>query len=121
MRHRRRSGSTWAVGRNLRLLTLIARAAFAAMGLMAGAASAKQAKPAQTVWLCRPGHVIDPCTAPLTTTVVQTNGETGVEKAKAARKAPIDCFYVYPTVSEQQSENSNLEIEPEETQIAIDQ
>ena len=121
MRHGRRSGSTWAVGRNLRLLTLIALAAFAAMGLMAGAASAKQAKPAKTVWLCRPGHGTDPCTAPLTTTVVQTNGETGVEKAKAARKAPIDCFYVYPTVSEQQSENSNLEIEPEETQIAIDQ
>ncbi len=36
-------------------------------------------------------------------------------------KPPIDCFYVYPTVSEQEGPNANLEIEPQETQIAIDQ
>lgn len=57
----------------------------------------------------------------MTTTVVQTDGEASVENAKRNAKAPIDCFYVYPTVSEQKSENANLEIELQETQIAIDQ
>ena len=38
-----------------------------------------------------------------------------------ASKPPIDCFYVYPTVSEQEGPNANLEIEPQETQIAVDQ
>ena len=36
-------------------------------------------------------------------------------------KPPIDCFYVYPTVSEQEGPNADLTIEPQETQIAIDQ
>ena len=42
-------------------------------------------------------------------------------EAGQAGKAPIDCFYVYPTVSEQEGPNANLEIEPQEKQIAIDQ
>jgi hypothetical protein len=121
MRQGWRSRSTHAVGRKMGLLAAVVVAALAALGLMAGAAAAKTPKPPKTVWLCRPGHGTDPCTAPLTTTVVQTSGETSVEKAKKARKAPIDCFYVYPTVSEQPTVNANLEIEPEETQIATDQ
>jgi hypothetical protein len=36
-------------------------------------------------------------------------------------KPPIDCFYVYPTVSEQAGPNADLTIEPQETQVAIDQ
>lgn len=88
------------------------------MGSMAGSAAAMKSK---TVWLCRPGLAKDPCTQPLTATIVQTDGETSVEDAKPNRKAPIDCFYVYPTVSEQQTENANLEIEPQERQVAIDQ
>ena len=66
---------------------------------------------------------ISPTPAPnhLTTTVINTNGEESLEKAKKAVNPPINCFYVYPTVSEQPTPNANLEIEPEETQIAIDQ
>jgi hypothetical protein len=118
MRQGRRAGLTPAVRRGTRLLALTCVAALAALGMTAGAA---QAKPAKTVWLCKPGHAPDPCTDALTTTVVQTNGETSVEEAKVKKKAPIDCFYVYPTVSEQPTENANLEIEPQETQIAVDQ
>ncbi len=58
----------------------------------------------------------------LTTTVVQTNGDSERRRShRSTSKPPIDCFYVYPTVSEQASENANLEIEPQETQIAIEQ
>jgi len=118
MRHGRGCGSTRARGRRMRLLAAVGLAALAAIGAMAGSAAAMRAK---TVWLCKPGLMNDPCTMPLTTTVVQTNGDTSTEKANPNKKAPIDCFYVYPTVSEQLTENANLEIEPQETQIAIDQ
>jgi hypothetical protein len=118
MRHGCRSAWTRACGRRTRLLAAVGLAALAAMGTMAGTASAKKVK---TTWLCKPGLMNDPCTQPLTTTVVQTNGETSTENVKVNRKAPIDCFYVYPTVSEQPTENANLEIEPQETQVAIDQ
>ena len=42
-------------------------------------------------------------------------------RSRPRRKPPIDCFYVYPTVSEQEGPNADLTIEPQETQIAIDQ
>ncbi len=93
MRHGRRSGYTRVLGRRARLLAAVGLAALAAIGAMAGTASAKKAT---TVWLCKPGLMNDPCTQPLTTTVVQTDGATSTEKAKPNKKAPIDCFYVYP-------------------------
>jgi hypothetical protein len=106
-------------GDRARVLAVLTIATALGLGLLAGPASAHNAS--KSVWLCLPGRTPDPCTAPLTTTVVQTNGETSVEHARPARRPPINCFYVYPTVSEQPGENANLEIEPEETQIAIEQ
>jgi Protein of unknown function (DUF3089) len=117
MRQGWRGAGTGAAGRRTQLLVMALAATMMALALTAGPAAAK---PPKTVWLCK-GHKTDPCDSSLTTTVVQTNGETSVEEAKRAHKPPIDCFYVYPTVSEQPTENANLEIEPQETQIAIDQ
>ncbi len=112
------SGSTRTVGQGARLVALVGVAALVVLGSIAGTALAKKGS---TVWLCKPALENDPCTNPLTTTVINTNGETSLEKAKKASRPPIDCFYVYPTVSEQPTMNANLEIEPQETQIAIDQ
>jgi hypothetical protein len=53
--------------------------------------------------------------------VVLGNGASFVEHAQPADNPPIDCFYVYPTVSSQLSENANEEIDPEETAIAESQ
>jgi Protein of unknown function (DUF3089) len=108
-----------ALGGRARLLAVVGLAALVVMALAAGPAFATKAE--KTVWLCKPGRANDPCTAPETTTVVQTDGATSVEKARKAGNPPINCFYVYPTVSEQVTTNANLEIEPTETQIAIDQ
>jgi hypothetical protein len=72
----------------------------------------------QTVWLCRPGLAQDPCTADLTTTVVPATGPDHVQKAEPAADPPIDCFYVYPTVSEQKTMNANLEVQAPETATA---
>lgn len=100
----------------LTALLLVAVLAFA------GAASAKKGS---TVWLCRPGTTPDPCTASREATVVNyasgSRQESVVAAEKSHKKPPIDCFYVYPTVSEQEGPNANLDIEPQETQIAIDQ
>ena len=49
-------------------------------------------------WLCRPGQH-DACDIDLTTTVVSANGSLNRETWTEDPNAPIDCFYVYPTVS----------------------
>lgn len=64
-------------------------------------------------WLCRPGRE-DACTTDLTTTVVAGDGTLSVEKWTASPNAPIDCFYVYPTVSLDPTGNSDMNAGPEE-------
>jgi hypothetical protein len=49
-------------------------------------------------WLCRPGRQ-DACAIDLATTVVRADGSLTREAWTPAPDAPIDCFYVYPTVS----------------------
>jgi len=102
-----------------RTLAIAVLAALAVLGLTAGSALAMKAP--KTVWLCKPGMMNDPCNSPLEATIETAKGEVTVEKAKKAMHPSIDCFYVYPTVSEQKTVNANLEIEPSETQIAVDQ
>jgi hypothetical protein len=77
--------------------------------------------PSNTVWLCRPGLADNPCESDLTTTVVSADGTSTTEAAAPAKDPPIDCFYVYPTISGQTTQNANLQIDPEEKAIAISQ
>jgi hypothetical protein len=49
-------------------------------------------------WLCRPG-AHDACDIDETATVVAADGTLTKEPWKADPNAPIDCFYVYPTIS----------------------
>jgi hypothetical protein len=64
-------------------------------------------------WLCRPGHNA-PCEANLDTTIVQADGTMTVEHFEPNASPPIDCFYVYPTVSLDATPNSDLVPGPEE-------
>lgn len=73
---------------------------------------------ADTVWLCRPGADPNPCRVSLKTTIKSFGSPKRVVKPKLPKKPPIDCFYVYPTVSEQATPIANLDIEPAETSIA---
>jgi hypothetical protein len=58
-------------------------------------------------WLCRPaGH--DACDVDLTTTVIMADGQLSRETWTADPNAPIDCFYVYPTVSTDTAPNSDM-------------
>src|SRR5712692_779220 len=67
-------------------------------------------------WLCRPGRQ-DACAVDLTTTIVAANGKLTREKWAANPKAPIDCFYVYPTVSSDATPNSDMVAGPEELNV----
>ena len=67
-------------------------------------------------WLCRPGRH-DACDIDLSTTVVAANGTLTQEPWTANPKAPIDCFYVYPTVSNDSTPNSDMVAGPEELNV----
>jgi DUF3089 family protein len=71
-------------------------------------------------WLCRPGQH-DACAVDLTATVVAADGKLTREEWKANPNAPIDCFYVYPTVSIDQGNNSDMNAGVEENRIAAAQ
>ncbi len=61
------------------------------------------------LWLCRPGRQ-DACSASQDATVVAVDGTLTVEKFHPAKTPPVDCFYVYPTVSNEPSGNSDFNI-----------
>ncbi len=72
------------------------------------------------MWLCRPGGSPDPCTPGLSTTVyTPTLQQVAVQHPTAVKNPKIDCFYVYPTVSDQKGPLANLQIDPEERSIAL--
>lgn len=72
-------------------------------------------------WLCRPGRTDDACAIDLTTTVIAANGTMTTETWAGNPKAPIDCFYVYPTVSMDQSTNSDMTAGNEERNVVRQQ
>jgi pimeloyl-ACP methyl ester carboxylesterase len=112
----------------------MSRKPWAALGLILGLAlsGAACAQPAPTApptpndytkdesWLCRPGRQ-DACAVDLTATVIQADGKTSVEPFKADPKAPIDCFYVYPTVSSDPGGNSDMTPDLPEKAVADQQ
>jgi hypothetical protein len=65
-----------------------------------------------TVWLCRPGLARNPCAGGLDATVVHAGGAPTTERFRPAADPPVDCFYVYPTVSAAPSANAPLAPEP---------
>jgi hypothetical protein len=58
-------------------------------------------------WLCRRG-ASDLCAAPTTAVVVHGDGSRETKVWKLNPDAPIDCFYVYPTISEDPNGNSSM-------------
>ncbi|MHB8219283.1 MAG: DUF3089 domain-containing protein [Acidimicrobiales bacterium] len=73
---------------------------------------------AGVTWLCRPGLESNPCTGSLTTTIVRSSGVRTTLRRGPAPGPPIDCFYVYPTVSTEATGNANLAVQPAETGVA---
>jgi hypothetical protein len=112
------------------LLFVVAVAGFVAgsigVSAQAPAPAAQPAAPAEFApndyrddksWLCRPGRKGDACDIDLTTTVIAADGTMTRETWAADPKAPIDCFYVYPTVSTDTGRNSDMTADPAETNV----
>jgi len=97
------------------------RARFIVGLLTAGAlAAVAPGAAAKTVWLCKPGSKPDPCTPGLSTTVYSPKlAKLRVLHPQQVRNPKIDCFYVYPTVSDQKTITANLNIDPVENSIAL--
>ena len=64
-------------------------------------------------WLCLPGRT-DICSTPLGTTALNANGYGSVGRSNVANNPPIDCFYVYPTVSRDRGLSSDLIVDNQE-------
>lgn len=107
------------------------RWAGAALMGTACAASAQVASVAQTdradnpwaapeAWLCRPGRQ-DACAGPVERIRMDAGGSTVKDSVAADPSAPVDCFYVYPTVSTDPNGNSGLVPGPGELRAAEQQ
>jgi hypothetical protein len=95
------------------LVVVVLAALLAAMAFHAPAAKA------DVEWLCEPGMQDDPCEIPLDTTLQGPGGDKVVTPKRVAEdKRPIDCFYVYPTVSNQPGLNATKARDPEIISIA---
>lgn len=64
-------------------------------------------------WICLPARQ-DSCAVDQSTTIITAAGKMTTEPWSANPSAPIDCFYVYPTISSQQTPNSNMSLGPDE-------
>lgn len=105
-------------------LSVAALAIGAALGLGAPAnaqAPARNDYAKPEAWLCWPGKTGDACAVDLTTTVLKADGAASVETFKADPKAQIDCFYVYPTVSNDPGIVSDMTAGPEELNVVKQQ
>ena len=94
-----------------RLLAIVAPA-------LAGALLAAPSAGADTLWLCKPGMAANPCEPGMSTTIREPSGASRIEDPLIPRARPVDCFYVYPTVSNQLRPNATRTREPEVVSIA---
>ena len=104
----------------MRLSLFAAAAALAAAAPAPAFAQAPAPAPdyaRDSAWLCLPGRS-DVCSTPLPTTALNPNGYGSTGKSTVAKDPPIDCFYVYPTVSRDPGMNSDLNPGPEEKTTA---
>ena len=104
----------------MRLILFAAAAAVAAA--VASPAQSQAPAPApdyakDSAWLCLPSRA-DVCSTPLPTTALNPNGYGSTGKSSVAKDPPIDCFYVYPTVSNDRAMNSDLNVGREENLAA---
>jgi hypothetical protein len=109
-------------------LALVIAISFAAAGTAAAQSSSQSGTAAATpapakndysnpsTWLCRPGGQ-DACTVDLSTTVIAGSGKLTREVFTPNPNPPIDCFYVYPTVSNDPTPNSDMDPGPEEKSV----
>lgn len=83
-----------------------------------GYQSATYSNPAH--WLCRPDASgrRNVCAGDLSVTAVTADGRLSVQHWSSARQAPVDCFYVYPTVDPGSGPNEDID-GPRDAEISV--
>lgn len=121
----RSAGSGANDGLRRRLLRAAAAIAAALPGATAGAVVPQSDAPDYAdpaAWLCRPDRPDDACgRSDQTAVVLRADGSTRVEAFRADPAAPIDCFYVYPTISRDPGGNALIEVGEEEIAVVNQQ
>lgn len=79
-----------------------------------------------TEWGCFPGRAFNPCEGSLKTTVLSSaqlelRRVARVEDPAPATNQPVDCFYVYPTVTSAQGDNAPRRIDRDVQAVLQDQ
>jgi Protein of unknown function (DUF3089) len=98
----------------------LGRAGVAAAVIAAATLGAAPSAPAATKWLCGPGVDRDPCRPSLATTFYRGwDARARTATPRRDRDRGVDCFYVYPTVSNQRSRLATRRVDPELRSIAL--
>ena len=100
------------------------RIALAAVVLIAAAATVPSVASAndKTTWICKPGQADDLCAGTIDGTVNPPPGEQAEPLGYTRPKhPPVDCFYLYPTQSDQPGPNSNLDKDPPIRRVVVQQ
>ena len=72
-------------------------------------------------WLCHPDKADDACAIDLTTTAINPDNSTEIIPFEAATNPGFDCFYYYPTVSNDETDNSDMIANDEEINVIANQ
>ena len=108
-------------------VALLGAALFSATGASAQTPSPAASRPPANyadpaAWLCRPGRSDDVCgRSNQDATILGADGSTRLERFHADPNAPIDCFYVYPTVSTDPGGNATMAVETQEVAVVNQQ
>ncbi|MEI7746943.1 MAG: DUF3089 domain-containing protein [Actinomycetota bacterium] len=81
-------------------------------GLSPASAKSSTVHAAKAPWLCAPGITDSPCTAALNYQSVPIVGASQTITVNRPKKPAIDCFYVYPTLSNEPGMNASLDPSP---------
>ena len=85
--------------------------------LLAAAAAAVDYREG-AAWLCRPGRR-DVCAANIDAMVVTPEGSMRAARAPRSGPRDVDCFYVYPTVSLDPGDNSDMHADAQERDMTV--
>lgn len=95
-------------------LALLLAACATATALLLGGPAPSAAQAQSTIWVCNPDQSSNVCTSSLETTVEHPDGtDEVITPRQTGGKSRVDCFYVYPTVSDQPTLNSDRSIDAE--------
>jgi hypothetical protein len=102
-------------------LRLVLACVVSAIGLGAFVAPA-MASAAGTTWICKPGQADDLCAGTIEGETFPPPGEEAQPLGYTRPEhAPVDCFYLYPTQSEQPGPNANLDKDPPIRRVVVQQ